>query len=550
MMNDKAKSSTVAKDLLDYADKNGEDDYGARASVLLAQIEIDNQNPAEAKGYFQSAADKAGTSEDRCAAYLNLAALFAQEGNNQRALEAFRKAESASRTYRTLYKARMGQARMLCKLGAYEESLSLLRDLLSNTNYREYFGEISFEIGNVFKESKDYRSAIAQYTYVDTSYARTETAANSYFQLGDLYETRLFQFDSARVYYTRGRMEFPQAAVSPQLARRSDYTAKYVQLRNEVRRLDSLREVLLQPPDTTHLQVAATIDSTVDTLHGKRPDSTLARTHAAPPLPLDSVNARLAYNETELAALFFTSMNLPDSAEKWYRGLLIEFPMSPQAPRALFTLAQIYSLDSTRSHTANDSLYRMIADRFPDSEFAPEAERLLGRPVRIKEADPAEASYARAEMLLDSGDTRGARDTMRVIVANYPSSPVASKAQYALGWIYENASDQSDSALSSYRKLVQLYPRSRYAPLVKPKIDEYDNMQKALEQKMKDSLSAAQRDTLHNIKPLEQKMKDTLATGVRDSLRLKPVETDTLKRKPPDQVSPDTLVTPPKKEKE
>ena len=75
-------------------------------------------------------------------------------------------------------------------------------------------------------------------------------------------------------------------------------------------------------------------------------------------------------------------------------------------------------------------------------------------------------------------------------------------------------------------------------------------MQKALEQKMKDSLSAAQRDTLHNIKPLEQKMKDTLATGVRDSLRLKPVETDTLKRKPPDQVSPDTLVTPPKKENE
>ena len=586
MMNDKVKAGTAAKDLLTIAEKDGNDDYVAKASLLLARIEVDNQNISDAKGYYQSVAEKAGTSEERCTAYLNLAGLLGQEGNNQRALEAYRKAESAGSTYRSVYKARIGQARMLSSLGAYEESLTLLRGLLASTNYKEFFGEISLEIGNVFKTSKDYPSAIAQYSYVDTSYARTEWAANSYFQLGDLYEKRLGQFDSARICYTKGRLEFPQATVTPLLVRRSDYTGKYLQIRNEIRRLDSLKAIILAPPDTTHLQAAA--DSTSDSLGrrrdttiarapasdslarrrdstiarapvsdslARRRDSTIARAPVQPPMPLDSVNARLAYSETELATLFYTSINLPDSAEKWYRNVLIGFPLSPQTSRALFTLAQMYSLDSTHAHSESDSLYRVIADHFPDSEFAPEAERLLGRPVRVKATDPAKDSYARAEKLLDSGDTKGARDTLRVIVATYPSSPLASKAEYAIGWSYESLSDQPDSAASSYRRLLALYPASPYAPLVKPKVDEYDLNKKMLEQRAKDSLSikkdslsSASKDTLHEGKGLEKKLMEPSPPGLKDSLQFKGTEKDSLPGKPP--MSPDTSATLPKQEKD
>ena len=50
--------------------------------------------------------------------------------------------------------ALVGQARTLSKLGGYEESLSLLRELFASSKYKEYYAEISLEIGNVFKESK------------------------------------------------------------------------------------------------------------------------------------------------------------------------------------------------------------------------------------------------------------------------------------------------------------------------------------------------------------------------------------------------------------
>ena len=582
MMNDKPKSSGVAKVLLDNANKDGDDTYAARASMLLGQIELDNKNTDQATTYFQSAAEGAGSSDERCVAYLNLAALYVQEGNNQRALEAYRKAEAASSSFETGYKARIGEARTMSKLGAYEESLALLRDLLSSSNYKEFYGEISLEIANVFNESKEYPSAIAQYEYVDTSYARTESAAKSYFQLGALYETRLFQFDSAYVKYTRGKSEFPQAPITQQLSERADYLGKYIQYRNEIQKFDSIKTVILTPPDTTHTHPTAATDSTADSLHIEHihsptaSDSTadslhIERIHSSaasdstvdsllashlpipvsrdstldslrlkagaipkfviPTISLDSVDARLAYDKTELAALFYTVMGLPDSAEVWYMDLLIEHPDSKQAPRALYTLAQIYAQDSTQPHTTIDSLYRLIVERFPESEFAPEAERQLGMPVTKKAVDPAAASYSRAEKLISSGDAKGARDTLRDIVRTYPTSPFASKAQYALGWVYETVDVVPDSAIASYRKLMTLYPGTQYAVAAKPKVDEYDLFQKAVQQR-KDSIAAAVKDSLAGKSREKSGTKEKLLENGKEKGMRPPAVSDSSSAKP------------------
>jgi TolA-binding protein len=567
-MGEKTKSSAAAKDLLEYAVQEDEDDYVAKASVLLAQLEIDNKNIDLAITYYQTAAEKGGTSEERCASYLYLAGLLTQVGKYQRALDAYRKAESASTTYQAGYKARIGQARMMSKLGAHEESLSLLEELLANSNYRDYYGEINLEIGNTYKESGDFNSAVAQYTYVDTAYAHTEVAANSYFQLGDIYETKLFQLDSAHLRYVRGKTEYPQAAITTQLGQRADNLTKYIQFRNEIRWLDSIRVVWLSPRDTILPHEPAPADSALgshpgladsatasasklptlpdssgqdsdstlahaaqpklgspDSLGGK-PDTIRTRIPVLPSISLDSANVRLALVEAELATLFYTSMSLPDSAERWYWHLLREHASSAQVPRALFTLAQLYSLDSTRSKATSDSLYNEVATRYPETEFGAEAIRILGRPMRPVFTDPADAAYFHAERLLEAGQAEAARDSLRAIVANYPSSPMASKAQYALGWTYEQRDDaRSDSAASSYRKLVSLFPSSQYAALVKPKVDEYDLHIKALEQHVKDSLSAAARDTIPSV--------------VKDSVQVKTGELEGKDGSPVEEKKPD-----------
>ena len=54
---------------------------------------------------------------------------------------------------------------------------------------------------------------------IPCAYARTVPAANAQYALGQLYETRFTQYDSARVFYDRGRSAPPQAEVAPLLVR-------------------------------------------------------------------------------------------------------------------------------------------------------------------------------------------------------------------------------------------------------------------------------------------------------------------------------------------
>ena len=70
------------------------------------------------------------------------------------------------------------------------------------------------------------------------------------------------------------------------------------------------------------------------------------------------------------------------------------------------------------------------------------------------------------------GDSAGAVEDFKDLARQYPGSPLASRALFAAGWIYENRLFNPDSAIASYTKLMTLYPASPYAVRVVPKITE------------------------------------------------------------------------------
>jgi outer membrane protein assembly factor BamD (BamD/ComL family) len=208
-------------------------------------------------------------------------------------------------------------------------------------------------------------------------------------------------------------------------------------------------------------------------------------------LSIDSVNAKRENAENELAGLFYATIVLPDSAEFWYREVLEDYPSGRDAPRALYTLAQIYSgRDSVASKPVVDSLYREIVRQFPRSQFAPEARKFLGLPPVGPVVDDAEQAYDRAERLLVTGDSAGAAEDFKKLAQHYPRSPLASRALFAAGWIYENRLYIPDSAIATYSKLIALYPTSPYATGVSPKLAEVTLFQRQKLAAAADSLAA------------------------------------------------------------
>lgn len=482
--NNKSAAAAEARQLLEDAKAAKEDALAAKAAWTLAHIELENKNYKEAIALFELTADRGETAQERASAYRKAAMLYSEIGDYQKAALAYEHAEDASDDYIGEYRGRIGYARMLSKLGKHDESLNILEDLIKNTNYREFFGEIDLEIGNVYRDQKDYAAAEAQYRYVDTAYARTEFSANSYYQLGLLFETFYHSYDSARVAYEKGKGEAPQADITPQLTKRSDLLTKYITFRNAIVANDSIKEFILHPPDTTTASLTsdslhhdtAVHDSTVQDSTGlplvAAKDSLKQKAPSIPPPPLDTVQARLAFNKSELATLFYTGLDIRDSARYWYERVLLDHPTSVHAARALYTLTRIYQSDSTVAPGKIDSLYRQIVERFPESEFATEARRQLGLPPRRTEADPLRTSYSSAEAYMKRGDVDSALSSFKRIVQRDTSSQLSAQSQYAIGWIYENLKLNADSSLAYYQRLVKRFPSSQYTALVQPKLSE------------------------------------------------------------------------------
>ncbi len=527
-MGDKDAASREAKDLVTRAEGENEREYAAAASLILAQVEVDRDNIVQAATHYRVSAKYGSTSEMRATAYRNLGESLSRLGEYESAAEAFGKSYDESDNYASEFRARIGVARMLARLQRFDASLDVLEDLRSNINNREFFGEIDFEIANVLRDSGDITAALDQYRFVDTSYARTEISAKSHYALGRLYETTLSQYDSARVTYVKGRTEFPASPVTRDLIARSEYFNRYFQYLEEISRYDSMRLAMQNPDSLAGLSSGDTLDAKEGQTNFPVSDSSKVRTAQATMIPLDTLNARLARNKIELGGLFLSGIGGADSAEYWYRTVLTDHPDSKFVPRALFSLAQIYAQDTTVGSSYSDSLYREVIRRFPESDFAAESRRILGLAAEVRSRDEAESAYRVAEGLLRAGQNIAAIDSFRAVVRRYPESSYASKAQFAIGWIYEQIRVVPDSAVASYRKLLKRYPTSEYALRVKPKVDLVDAQRERL-LAAQDS-SAAQDSVLTDPRAIADSTSD--GTGQRESLQPRPENTPQASKSP------------------
>lgn len=532
----------LASRLGDDAGEAGEGEILCGASLLLAHIALQAQDSAGALVQLDRAAGAATNDADRYAALITAADIQAQLGSPGDALRSFRRAADVSGTAPEEYRARIGAARMLARLGEHEQAVSAMEDLLDVTANRDVFGELEYEIGNVYRDQGDLESAITQYRYVDTAFVRTEFAARAGYRLGLLYEDSLLQYDSARVAYQRARGLAGQSLIAPLVNRKAEIFTRYHLLRTELARQESLRVLIVAPPESllarldsiqaqrdsllnarrdSLLRAAPTSDSILalsrdsvaalpdslappiprsDSLRaglpdssspgrdslatrGPLPDSLLAAggdsasaRPVRPPLvtiPLDTIEARIASAYSELGSLFLTGIGRNDSASFWFRRLLAEYPATPHTPRALYVLAQIAATDSL-NRPESDSLLQRLADEHPGTEFGTAAARRLGVVVDADTDRVARETYQQGVDALLGGENTRALSAFRSVVTGFPASPYAARAEYAVGWIFEQSLGKPDSALAVYRRVAERYPQSEAAIAVKPRIAAVD----------------------------------------------------------------------------
>ena len=181
----------------------------------------------------------------------------------------------------------------------------------------------------------------------------------------------------------------------------------------------------------------------------------------------DSINRLMA---TELYAIgrVHEQLDVPDSALHYYRAAWkTSDPASEDAGRYLFAQARLLR---TKDPDAADSLFELVSLKWPRSPFAKEASASLGYSADASIDDAAELYASGTKFRLIKDYTFASRQ-YNSVVSKFPSSDMAPKALYALGWMFERDVHRNDSALFYYGQLIEKYPRSEYAREVRASVE-------------------------------------------------------------------------------
>jgi tetratricopeptide (TPR) repeat protein len=154
---------------------------------------------------------------------------------------------------------------------------------------------------------------------------------------------------------------------------------------------------------------------------------------------------------------------VPDSAFYWYEKSLA-WDYSPiRSPRILYILAELSRMNTGKEYPTPEEYYTRLDHDFPESIYAEEARRFLGKESSVKKTDNAAIYYEQAEKQIETKQYNNAIKEFRNIAQSYPKSPLAAKSEYAIGWIFENHLEQPESAMVQYKHVVKNYDGTKYA---------------------------------------------------------------------------------------
>ncbi len=497
-MNKIREAQVALRDLVERLDSRSDRDIAARARIELGRIERNADNSQDAIEEFASAVEIARDRTIRSEARFYLANVYHDLEQYENAYREFSDVVDDRPTPAILFESQKARARILALNNKHDAAIDLLADLLSDLRLNEYVSRIELEAAHIYLDQGLIEEAIDQYVYVDTTYSRTVVSTEAQYTLAAIYSEKFGDFKKAKDYYETVSRATPPSDLTRSAWAKHDNFNKYWNHKNEIERLDSvvlakkdqlfeLEEQLSLVRDTTEIEVSDTLDAE------DYSEQHVAITPEELQKQIESNLAELARNYNELAGLFYIELERPDSAAYYYSRLAHNFPESRFAPQALYALAEIVRLASEDGYSVSDaellfesrtvsdepqylrnSIYRLLIERYPDSDFSIEAKRILGMEVPTVESDPLEEIYIQAEEAMLTENYEEALILFEYVMNDTSDSHYSAQARYAVGWIYENILQKPDSAVVHYQKLVEIHPDTQFASVVREKVNAWN----------------------------------------------------------------------------
>ncbi|MFC2093691.1 tol-pal system YbgF family protein [Bacteroidota bacterium] len=416
------------------------------------------------------------------------------------------------------YYAKLNYAKSLNKVQKFTEAYSIFTELAKD--YREYpeFQQLAeLETANNLFLQKQYKKAIQNSYDIIVDYQNTRVAADAYYLLAKYYENVKSDYLDALVNYNKVNEEFSNSDYSIISSKRATTLDRYFTLMatindttktiipsfnsalEDYRNKRLLEKGLEQKKQFEGQEEEGKIEGKGDgegfsSRHNKDRNSYLnARLDSiinekeedissnpeknTDTLTTSSDNEKTKFDAyLELAELFLYELNQTDSAEHYLKIALLANNDPDRESKVLYTLGTLYKKEN-RTEEAND-IFKKIIEENPKSVFANESRKTLGLQTLDVEKDPTESLFKETEQNILTENYDKAIINLTEINTKYPESIYLPKAIYTIGWIYEYALNNKDSAYYYYTLLKDSYPESEFLQVVNTKLDYWASLEK------------------------------------------------------------------------
>ena len=397
---------------------------------LLSLLDEQSEAPDQAIASLEALlADTSGTPFMRGKAHFRLAGLYYKKENWDKAREHYtaigRYKEIKELNPREQETAGSQAAECLANRKEYLRAADEYKELYKNPDYEFNRQDYLVRIGELTMLAERYPDAIIILQKVNTEYPRSDVAARSYFCLGDYEQHKTVNYDKAVIYYDSSVISRSISKWGQESRDRRDALKRLIAMRNKN---DSERKDSIPNVDN------------------------------------------FFKSEFLIAELFLFKLSEVDSAIARLDNVIKDSGDSLKTLRATYAKAFIYD-EYMHDPDAAEEIYKEIIEKYPDTEYAKQAQVNLGMRVTLKtREDLAKEKYMEAESLwtiasempldqMDSVDSAYARAFTHfdTLYQEFPETQSGIQALYMKAIYFQMNPERSDSTLQTYKLLRDKY---------------------------------------------------------------------------------------------
>ena len=463
-------------------------DKDQRLSLLLVEVAVRREGKSQAINRLEQARLSARSEEKRFDLLLRTAELYMDLRQYDRAIVLLRNAPRNKKKSGLDYRIDRNLVSCYAEVDSLERALQLIDVMKAKRQYAPYGKEILFIKGTLLVRLDRIEEAMKVFEQVtggkkiDSVAAKADTSritGKAWYELGLLYQKRKGNYREAEKYFQlAAERQGGDTAVTPKANKR-------------LKAMKNLRDwrAALAVRDTSAKDTSAKDASAKDTS---------AKRKAVPQASPKYLHEELLF---KIGELFYYELDEPDSAYRQFLSIVNDTSAVAKdtaeasvevIPRALFAAAYIARRDF-RDTLRSDSLYRLLIERFPGSDFIArvreESKSLTAMKTRRELA--AEAFRTAEKGYLAGSNNKSAVQAFYNVYREYTDLEIAPKSLFVAAWLTDNELQKKKVAKSLYEKICDRYPGSIYCTKeAKPRLKAVLDTLEALRRERKKAIGS------------------------------------------------------------